>query len=266
MTERVHPMPDKWPSPRHQYDDPADRRRLHALKRRVRKAKNFPTNTCPASRHLHMIADALAARKPYWMLLEEPEHIAEAMYSVLASLWEMRTKYPATYAEKARAIQAADHYVVYKDRALQWRWTYVASNGRKIADSGEGYNNEADCLHGITLMKGSANARSTRRKPTNLLVSRLGAASAAPFLFSGRTVLTLEFHCNSNVLPMATDPDKPISFSISLPPEAIDEIEGRCHSRTGTQGCRMPPWRLRQQLRIHTERCRACCFCASHHG
>ena len=50
------------------------------------------------------------------------------------------------------------HYWVYKDRANQWRWTYYAANGRKIADSAEGYNNEADCLHGIALMKGSANS------------------------------------------------------------------------------------------------------------
>lgn len=108
MSERVHPMPDKWPSPRFEYDDPEDRRRLRALKRRVSKARNFPANTCPASRHLHMIADALAARKPYWMLLEEPEHVAETMLTVLASLWETRTKHPPTEAEKARALKAAD--------------------------------------------------------------------------------------------------------------------------------------------------------------
>jgi uncharacterized protein YegP (UPF0339 family) len=49
-------------------------------------------------------------------------------------------------------------YLVYKDHAEQWRWTYFAANGRKIADSGEGYHNKSDCLHGIALMKASANS------------------------------------------------------------------------------------------------------------
>ena len=29
--------------------------------------------------------------------------------------------------------------VVFKDRASDWRWRYVAENGEAIADSGEGY-------------------------------------------------------------------------------------------------------------------------------
>jgi len=49
-------------------------------------------------------------------------------------------------------------YVVYKDASYQYRWRYVAANGRTIADSGESYVNKSDCLHGISLVKGSANA------------------------------------------------------------------------------------------------------------
>ena len=56
------------------------------------------------------------------------------------------------------STQNHSHYEMYRDRANEWRWTYYASNGRTIADSAEGYKNEADCLHGIQLMKGSANA------------------------------------------------------------------------------------------------------------
>lgn len=48
-------------------------------------------------------------------------------------------------------------YVIYKDRSNQYRWRYVASNGRTIADSGEGYHNKADCERGIAIMKQSAN-------------------------------------------------------------------------------------------------------------
>lgn len=46
-------------------------------------------------------------------------------------------------------------YVIYKDQAGYFRWTLYASNGKKIADSGEGYFNRTDCLHGINLVAGS---------------------------------------------------------------------------------------------------------------
>jgi len=51
------------------------------------------------------------------------------------------------------------HYRLYKDMNGQWRWRYVAANGRIIADSGEGYVSRTDCLHGIALIKGSANSQ-----------------------------------------------------------------------------------------------------------
>ena len=49
-------------------------------------------------------------------------------------------------------------YNIFKDKAGEWRWRLVATNGKIIADSGEGYNNKADCLHGIDLVKSSTNA------------------------------------------------------------------------------------------------------------
>lgn len=48
-------------------------------------------------------------------------------------------------------------YVIYRDAAGQYRWRYVASNGKTIADSGEGYHNKSDCTRGIEIMKGSKN-------------------------------------------------------------------------------------------------------------
>lgn len=37
-----------------------------------------------------------------------------------------------------------------------WRWRLVAtSNGKTIADSGEGYYSKQDCLHGVSLVKGT---------------------------------------------------------------------------------------------------------------
>lgn len=43
-------------------------------------------------------------------------------------------------------------FYIYADRSGEHRWTLVASNGKTIADSGEGYKTEADCLHGIGLV------------------------------------------------------------------------------------------------------------------
>lgn len=65
---------------------------VKALARRVDKVRNFPINTCPASRHLHTMADCLMTTGGYPMLTEEPEHCAESIYAVLASLWEARTE------------------------------------------------------------------------------------------------------------------------------------------------------------------------------
>jgi uncharacterized protein YegP (UPF0339 family) len=49
-------------------------------------------------------------------------------------------------------------YVLYKDAAGQWRWYLQSANYKKIASSGEGYNNKQDCVSAINLVKGSADA------------------------------------------------------------------------------------------------------------
>lgn len=36
------------------------------------------------------------------------------------------------------------YYHLYKDTASEWRWRLVASNGRIVANSGEGYKNRDD--------------------------------------------------------------------------------------------------------------------------
>ena len=48
---------------------------------------------------------------------------------------------------------------VYQDAAGEWRWRLAAGNGRLIAASGEGYQQKQDCLHGIALVKASADAQ-----------------------------------------------------------------------------------------------------------
>jgi uncharacterized protein YegP (UPF0339 family) len=49
-------------------------------------------------------------------------------------------------------------FYVYKDHAGEWRWYLKAANGRKVADSGEGYTSQQHCLDGITLVKSAFNA------------------------------------------------------------------------------------------------------------
>ena len=82
--------------PRPEFDEA---RYLRNLQRRVNRARVNMVNTCPASRHLHMIADCLARGQKYHMLDEEPEHCADTMYAVLEALWRLRTKHPATLSK-----------------------------------------------------------------------------------------------------------------------------------------------------------------------
>jgi len=57
-------------------------------------------------------------------------------------------------------------YYYSKDARGEWRWRLKASNGEIIADSGEGYKNEADCLAAIELVKGSGKAPVVEIKST----------------------------------------------------------------------------------------------------
>lgn len=65
--------------------------RLRNLRRRVARARRFPTNTCPASRHLHELADDLLAKRIV-REIEEPEAVAGSILAVLEALWKARTE------------------------------------------------------------------------------------------------------------------------------------------------------------------------------
>lgn len=49
-------------------------------------------------------------------------------------------------------------YIYYRDAAGEWRWRLKASNGRIIADSGEGYSTERECIADIERVKASRDA------------------------------------------------------------------------------------------------------------
>jgi uncharacterized protein YegP (UPF0339 family) len=46
-------------------------------------------------------------------------------------------------------------YELYFESFQGWRWTLWSTNGRKIANSGEGYVNKADAISAINLVKAS---------------------------------------------------------------------------------------------------------------
>jgi hypothetical protein len=55
-----------------------------------RERAKAPLVTCPSSRHVHTMAEALWKDGHYTMFGEEPKHCAESMYAVLACLWAAR--------------------------------------------------------------------------------------------------------------------------------------------------------------------------------
>lgn len=47
-------------------------------------------------------------------------------------------------------------FELYKDAARYWRWRFLASNGKIIADSAESYVRREDAEYGIRLVKSEA--------------------------------------------------------------------------------------------------------------
>lgn len=43
-------------------------------------------------------------------------------------------------------IGASMKFQIYKDSRGEWRWRIRAANGKIVADSGEGYKNQQDCI------------------------------------------------------------------------------------------------------------------------
>ncbi len=78
--------------------------KLANVRRRAERAMGWRSLesivTCPASRHVMMMADALASKRKYHMFDEEPEHCAGSIYSVLESLWKARAEIKRLTATK----------------------------------------------------------------------------------------------------------------------------------------------------------------------
>jgi uncharacterized protein YegP (UPF0339 family) len=50
-------------------------------------------------------------------------------------------------------MTGVSYFYIYTDNSGQWRWNFVASNGRTIAVSSESYHNLSDCEHSARLIK-----------------------------------------------------------------------------------------------------------------
>lgn len=57
---------------------------------RAQRARRFPDNTDPASRHSQEIGEALCRGRAYPMLTEEPAHCGESILATVEALWKAR--------------------------------------------------------------------------------------------------------------------------------------------------------------------------------
>lgn len=48
------------------------------------------------------------------------------------------------------------HFELYEDRASEYRWRLIASNGRIVADSGEGYSSKSNARRAIENVQSDA--------------------------------------------------------------------------------------------------------------
>jgi len=63
-------------------------------------------------------------------------------------------------APEADTVEGGDAYFsVYEDKAGEWRWSYISSNGNVVADSGEGYTERNDAVEALERVKEYATAR-----------------------------------------------------------------------------------------------------------
>ena len=58
----------------------------------MRMARDFPANTCGASRHCQLLAEAILRGEPCHQWAEGPQHCAESIAWTVAALWNARSE------------------------------------------------------------------------------------------------------------------------------------------------------------------------------
>jgi hypothetical protein len=89
-----------------------DRTMSDDLVRQMNDARDFSANTCGASRHAAMIAEALCSGGDYPMPAEEPDHCGRSIAATVTALWECRTKLAKAVDALERIAHASDIYSV----------------------------------------------------------------------------------------------------------------------------------------------------------
>jgi hypothetical protein len=69
---------------------PADDRRVRTLMRRVSRARQFPINTCAASRLVESVGRALVRDGRSALIQDDPREIGEMMLWTVLALWRAR--------------------------------------------------------------------------------------------------------------------------------------------------------------------------------
>lgn len=87
------------------------------IKNKLSQVRNFPFNTCPASRHLEIMMNSLAKNKKYHMFDEDSEHCSESIASVLHSLYELRNLVHDLGYEYQTDVNGNSKWIKNKDSA-----------------------------------------------------------------------------------------------------------------------------------------------------
>lgn len=98
-----------------------DAERLTAAIMRMDDAREATPHTCPASRHVALMASTMADGHKYHMLDEEPDTCAESMAATVAALWECRAQLAAAnerIAELEAELKAEREDATYIDPSL----------------------------------------------------------------------------------------------------------------------------------------------------
>ena len=74
-------------------------------------------------------------------------------YSSEGGAREAAERFEGLAPEADTVEKGAAYFTVYKDAAKEWRWRLVTSNGRIVADSGEGYTERNDAVEAVARIR-----------------------------------------------------------------------------------------------------------------
>lgn len=86
-----------------------------------------------------------------WRLTSGSDIIADSGegYSSKRNAQEAVTRIQEDASDADVLDAGTPHFELYQDRAEEYRWRLIASNGRIVADSGEGYSSESGARKAI---------------------------------------------------------------------------------------------------------------------